>query len=243
MTRLKSIFSAIIGAMLLLTACEPAENSYIYDEYDLNIFTVSANRKLEPELIDTMLSVNNLDDFDLKAGDRVCLYLHNHLDLYNSKNSYREIINLVEKVPTSAMPQRESIDASSYDLPLNIYMYYYNPATWIWKNILNINVTFAAKPEATDFVMVLHGIKEDYVEFNLLAKTTEPSERYSSKLLSYDIKEITTLFTDEEKESLKGHEKLKFRIYLKNKGEDGKLSDKAYYVERGEFINPLFKQL
>lgn len=242
MTRLKSIFSAIIGAMLFFTACDPVENSYIYDEYDLNIFTVSGNKKLEPEFLDTLLSAKNFDDFDLKAGDRVCLYLHNHLDVYNPKNSYLEILNLVEKIPTSAMPQRESIDASSYDLPLNIYMYYYNPATWIWKNILNINVTFAAKPEATDFVMVLHGIKEDYVEFNLLAKTTEPSERYSSKLLSYDIKDITTLFTDEEKEALKGYEKLKFRIYLKNKGEDGKLSDKAYYVERGEFVNPLFKQ-
>lgn len=242
MTKSKIIFSFFIGILLFFTACDPIENSYIYDSYQVNVFTVTGSKKLKPDFLDTLLSVNNFDKYDLKTGERACLYLHDHLDIYSPKNSYLEIVNLVEKIPTLDMPQRESIDDSSYNLPLNVNMYYYNPSIWVWNNILNINVVFAAKPEATEFVMVLHGIKDDFVDFNLLAKTTEPSDKYSSKLLSYNIKDITTLFTDEEKEALKGYEKLKFRINLKNKGEDDKLLDKPYFVEKGDFANPLFKQ-
>ena len=75
---------------------------------------------------------------------------------------------------------------------------------------------------------------------DLLAKAEEPLEEKSTKLLSYDLVNLEAMFTDVEKESLKSFEKLKFRIYMKEKNKDGKLLDRPYNTVAGEYANPLY---
>ena len=239
MNRVKGIFYALVG-FVLLVACEPVENSYTSDTYLLDIYKVNNNTSLAAEFGDTSLFVSNFSEFKLKPGDRACLYLHSHLDAYNSKNNSLRIVDVVEVIPTLAIEQRDALDAAEYDLPLRAKAYYYNPAIWIWDNRLNVNAVFAAKPDATDFAMTVRGVAKDTVMVNLLAKTTEASNEYSSRLLAYDLANIGEMLTPEEQEALKSYEKLIFRIYLKNKGKDGQLIEIPYFVEKGTFANPLY---
>jgi hypothetical protein len=239
MNRVKGIFYALVG-LVLLVACEPVENSYISDTYLLDIYKVNNNTSLTAEFNDTFMYVNNFSEFKLKPGDRACLYLQSHLDAYNSKNNSLRIVDVVEVIPTLAIEQRDALDAAEYDLPLRAKAYYYNPAIWIWDNRLNVNAVFAAKPDATDFAMTVRGVAKDTVMVNLLAKTTEASNEYSSRLLAYDLANIGEMLTPEEQEALKSYEKLIFRIYLKNKGKDGQLIEIPYFVEKGAFANPLY---
>lgn len=239
MNRVKGIFYALVG-FVLLVACEPVENSYISDTYLLDIYKVNNNTSLTAEFNDTFMYVNNFSEFKLKPGDRACLYLQSHLDAYNSKNNSLKIVELVEIIPTLTFEQRDALDAAEYDLPLRAKAYYYNPAIWIWDNRLNVNAVFAAKPDVTDFAMTVRGVAKDTVMVNLLAKTTEASNEYSSRLLAYDLANIGEMLTPEEQEALKSYEKLIFRIYLKNKGKDGTLVEKPYLVEKGEFANPFY---
>ena len=239
MNRVKGIFYALVG-FVLLVACEPVENSYISDTYLLDIYKVNNNTSLTAEFNDTFMYVNNFSEFKLKPGDRACLYLQSHLDAYNSKNNSLRIADVVEVIPTLAIEQRDALDAAEYDLPLRAKAYYYNPAIWIWDNRLNVNAVFAAKPDVTDFAMTVRGVAKDTVMVNLLAKTTEASNEYSSRLLSYDLANIGEMLTPEEQEALKSYEKLIFRIYLKNKGKDGQPIEIPYFVEKGTFANPLY---
>ena len=239
MNRVKGIFYALVG-FVLLVACEPVENSYISDTYLLDIYKVNNNTSLTTEFNDTFMYVNNFSEFKLKPGDRACLYLQSHLDAYNSKNNSLRIVDVVEVIPTLAIEQRDALDAAEYDLPLRAKAYYYNPAIWIWDNRLNVNAVFAANPDATDFAMTVRGVAKDTVMVNLLAKTTEASNEYSSRLLAYDLANIGEMLTPEEQEALKSYEKLIFRIYLKNKGKDGQLIEIPYFVEKGAFANPLY---
>ena len=239
MNRVKGIFYALVG-FVLLVACEPVENSYISDTYLLDIYKVNNNTSLTAEFNDTFMYVNNFSEFKLKPGDRACLYLQSHLDAYNSKNNSLRIVDVVEVIPTLAIEQRDALDAAEYDLPLRAKAYYYNPAIWIWDNRRNVNAVFAAKPDVTDFAMTVRGVAKDTVMVNLLAKTTEASEEYSSRLLAYDLANIGEMLTPEEQEALKSYEKLIFRIYLKNKGKDGQLIEIPYFVEKGAFANPLY---
>lgn len=235
----KGMFYAIVGFVLLI-ACEPVQNSFISDSYLLDIYKINNNTGLTPEFGDTTLFVSNFSEFKLKPGDRACLYLHKHLDAYNSKNNDLKIVELVEIIPTLPLEQRDALNVAEYDLPLRATMYNYNPSIWIWDNRLNVNALFAAKPDATDFAMTVNGIANDTVMVNLLAKTTEASNEYSSKLLAYDLANIGEMLTHEEQEALKSYEKLIFRIYLKNKGKDGQLIEIPYFVEKGAFANPLY---
>lgn len=239
MNRVKGIFYALVGFVLLI-ACEPVDNSYFSDTYLLDIYKVNNNTSLTAEFGDTSLFVSNFSEFKLKPGDRAYLYLHSHLDAYNSKNNSLKIVELVEIIPTLTFEQRDALNVAEYDLPLRATMYNYNPSIWIWDNRLNVNVLFAAKPDATDFAMTVRGVAKDTVMVNLLAKTTEASNKSSSKLLAYDLANIGEMLTPEEQEALKSYEKLIFRIYLKNKGEDGTLVEKPYLVEKGEFANPFY---
>lgn len=240
MDKLKVIFLNVIVAVLLLVSCGPMENSYVSDSYTIDVFTVNNGATLTPEFDDTLLRVKNFADFDLQPGERVSLHMHKHFDAYNPKNSYLEIVDLLEKIPTLSIAQREDVVPDGYDLPLGVSPYFYQPSIWVWDNRLNVNALFRAKADATDFVMSLRDIRKDTVSLNLLAKSDEPTETLSAKLLSYNLENIDALFTNEEKEALKGYKKLVFNIYMKNKDKEDKLSDKLYFVEKGEFLNPLY---
>lgn len=251
MNKLKEIFYAL-AAVVLFVACEPVENSYVVDGNILDIYTVNSGMTITQEFDDSLLSVGNIGNFDLQAGDRVCLYLYYHYDLYNIKNNRFGIVDVVDKIPTLSIAERESVDTAGYDMLLgstNYLMYnvgnksYFLPKAyniWIWDNRLNVIASFPSKPQNTDFVMSLRSVKNDTVNFNLLGKTTAPLDTVCTKLLSYDLKNFKTLLTDDEKAQLRTHEKLKFQIYMKNKNSKDSLIEQCWGVMHGEFVNPLF---
>lgn len=240
MNNLKGIFYTAVLSVLLLVSCGPIENTNTFDIVKLDIYTVNAGSTLTEEFDDSSFTVRNFSDFDLQIGDRVCLFVHGYFDFYNPKNSYQEIRALVEKIPTLTITERGAVNESDYDLPLRSYDYCCQPNTWLWNNRLNVNALFAAKPEATDFVMSLREVRNDTVCLNLLAKSTMPSDTLFTKLLSYDLNNIDSLFTSEERDSVKKHEKLTFRIYMKNKNSKDSLVEQTWGINKGEFVNPLF---
>ncbi len=232
-------------SMFSLVSCEPGEVYHYEEGYISNIFTVN-KATLQPEFEDTLYRViNHPNDFGLETGDRAHILLHYYFDAYSGKKPEWDIVSVVEKIPTLDIAPREDVDASSYDLPLDIYEYEllqsYQWPIWIWENRLNVNVRFGSVAEKTDFVMSLRGIENDTVRLNLLAKTTAPSDTLYTKLLSYDLNKINTLFTEEEKNSLQDYEKLIFRIYLKNKDANGNMCEEKWGVMKGQFVNPLHK--
>lgn len=241
MSNIKGIFFALV-CMLSVMACEPVQNELTYDTDILDIYTVKNGNVLVPEFYgDSSVYVDNIKDFDLQAGDRVTLILHYHFDAYNTKENYLKIMELVEKIPTLSMSPRDGAEDVAYGLPLGVMDYlYYKPHMWVWNNRLNVNVLFDANPETTEFKLTLRGIANDTVTMNLLAKADEPLEKKSAKLLSYDLADLPGMFSDDEKVALKSYEKLKFRVYMKEKDKDGKLLDRPYTVVTGEYANPLY---
>ena len=240
MDKLKGIFYTVF--ILLFCACDPVEPEFTYDEKFLDIYTVKYGNALVPELYaDSTIYVSNFSDYGLKFGDRVTLVLHYHLNAYDSKDNYVNIVELVEKIPTLSITPRETEDDAEYDLPLGVRDYMaFKPYIWVWNNRLNVNALFAANPETTSFRMSLRGVANDTIMMDLLAKADEPLEEKSTKLLSYDLVNLEAMFTDAEKEALKSFEKLKFRIYMKEKNKDGKLLDRPYNTVTGEYANPLY---
>lgn len=239
MNKLKVIFYSLI-ATVLFVACEPVENSYVTHGYVPNIYTVNSSYTLTPEFSDSLISVSNIGEFDLQPGDRVYLTLYYYNDLYNPKKNELKIYNVIEKIPTLSIAEHDSVNAADYDLLLRPYGYYFQPSMWVWNNRLNVNVLFASKPEDADFAMSLRGVKNDTVNFDLLAKTTVPLDTACTKLLSYDLNNFETLFTDEEKAGLRTHEKLKFSVFMNNKNSKDSIVEYRWDVVTGEFVNPLY---
>ena len=239
MNKLKGLLYTLV-VTLLFAACEPVESSYTVDGNVPGIYTVKNGSVLAQELTDSLLTVSNIGDFDLQVGDRVYLALYYFYDLYNPKNNELKIVDVIEKIPTLSVTERDSVNAAGYDLPLRPYGYYFQPSMWVWDNRLNVNALFAAKPEDVDFVMSLRNVRNDTVNFNLLAKTTAPMDTACTKLLSYDLNNFGTLLTEEEKVGLKNHKKLNFCVFMKNKTAKDSLIEQRWDVATGEFANPLY---
>ena len=243
MNRFKFISGAVLGVLMLFVACDPAENSYTADTYTVDVYTVGSYNTLTPEFEDTLLTVSNFSSFDLTPGERVCLYMHQHFDAYDSRANKLEIVQIVERIPTLYLTPREEVDASEYNMPLGTTPYWYKPNVWMWNDILNVSTRFYAKKEATEFAMSVRAVRNDTIQLNLSAKTTAPSDTLAARLLSYDLDNIATFLTDDEKASLKGYEKLKFRIFMKEnvKTSTGKdsIAECAWNVTNAEFVNPV----
>lgn len=239
MNKLKGLFYTLV-ATLLFVACEPVEYSYTMDGNVPGIYTVKSGSILAQELTDSLLAVSNIGDFDLQVGDRVYLTLYYFYDLYNPKNNELKIVDVIEKIPTLSVTERDSVNAAGYDLLLRPYGYYFQPSMWVWDNRLNVNALFASKPEDVDFVMSLRNVRNDTINFNLLAKTTAPKDTVCTKLLSYDLNNFEALLTEEEKVGLKNYKKLNFFVYMKNKNSKDSLIEQRWDVSTGEFANPLY---
>ena len=112
MNRFKFISGAVLSVLMLFVACDPAENSYTADTYTVDVYTVGSYNTLTPEFEDTLLTVSNFSSFDLTPGERVCLYMHQHFDAYDSRANKLEIVQIVERIPTLYLTPREEVDAS-----------------------------------------------------------------------------------------------------------------------------------
>lgn len=245
MNRLAGIFLSLV-ALLSLFSCGPGEVYHIEEGYVSSIYTVN-KATLQPEFEDTLYRVtNHPNDFGLETGDRAHILLHYYFDAYSGKQTEWDIVQVIEKIPTLDISPRESIDTASYDLPfsgLDMYELYgaYVRPEWVWNNRINVNVKYNAVPEKTHFAMTVCGISNDTIKLNLLAKTEQTCDSVRTKLLSYDLNNISDLLTDDEKSAVNGYEKLKFRVYLKYKDIEGKLHNNSFPIIVGDIANPLRK--
>jgi hypothetical protein len=244
MNGIKSIFFTAIAVVLLLVSCMPAEQSFTQEAYKSYIFTVN-KATLKPEFEDTLYRVsNNPWDFGLETGDRAHILLHFYYDAYSGKKPDWEITEVYEIIPTRTIVARDSFDTTGYDLPFTSRTPYevsdhYLHADWIWENRLNVNMTFKAVPDSTQFAMVFDGVSGDTVRLNLMAKTMRPSGKKVSKLLTYDLNGIADMLTDTEKGKLKNYETLKVRVNAQYLDMKDSVFNYSFNVRNGEFVNPL----
>lgn len=247
MNRLLRIFPLAAVAVVMLVSCGPGEISSEEWGYVSSIYTVDKHT-LRPEFEDTLYRINNFDEFssELATGDRAHILLYYYQDYYSAKGRLWKINRIVEKIPTMALTAREDIDADTCDMPFTGLPYYelygrHARPEWIWKNKLNVNVSFKSVVDSTMFAMKLRGVSNDTLHMNLLAKSYRPSDKKYSKLLTFDLNGIDTLLTKEEKSALKNYEKLKFRVHLKYENEKEQVVDMSFPVMAGDIDNPVYK--
>ncbi|MBO7230273.1 MAG: hypothetical protein J6V20_02545 [Bacteroidaceae bacterium] len=242
MNKFSGIFLTAVSVFTFL-ACGPGEISYVEEGYLSGIYTAN-KATLRPEFEDTLYRMNNKPwDFGLETGDRAHVLLHYTFDAYNGKGVEWEIVNVVEEIPTLSLSPREEIDSSVYDMPFDGYTYYelydsYMRPEWVWNNMINVNVKYKAVAEKTQFVMAVRGVSNDTINLNLFAKTEQLSDTARTKLLTFDLNDIGSLLTDEEKVAINGYERMKFRVHLKYKDKTGKLHDNSFPIMVGDIANP-----
>ena len=90
-----------------------------------------------------------------------------------------------------------------------------------------------------DSISTYRGVSNDTINLNLLAKTEQPSDTARTRLLTFDLNNIGSLLTDEERVAINGYERMKFRVYLKYKDKEGKLHDNVFPIVVGDIANPV----
>lgn len=242
---MKKFFSLLVAfiSVIAFWSCGPVTPEGTFEQYLETIYTVKKSAAV-PEFEDTAFYVKNIDEYGLVTGDRVHMGLHYYYDAYSGKKGEWNIVKMVRKIPVRSIVARENIETSEYDMPFEGLVFYelfdsYLWPDWIWENRLNINVGFKAPAEKTQIEMVMHGVANDTIKLHLVAKSDENSNIATTQLLTYNLEDIPSLLTEEEKDGLKEYEKLNFRIYYKLKDGD-KLKDTNFTIKRGEFKNPLY---
>ena len=243
MNKFTGIFLVLIS-LFALWACDPIENSYKQEGYISRIYTVN-KAALRPEFEDTLYRMTNEPwEFGLETGDRAHVLLHYKYDAFNGKGVEWEVFKVIEEIPTLNLTPREEIDADTCDMPFSgltpyeLYDSYMRPE-WVWNNMINVNVVYKAVAEKTRFAMTVRGVSNDTISLNLLAKTEQPSDTARTRLLTFDLNNIGSLLTDEERIAINGYERMKFRVHLKYKDKEGKLHDNVFPIVVGDIANPV----
>ena len=136
------------------------------------------------------------------------------------------IVNVVEKIPTRSITAQDSAMCADFTTPftaLNFYEFmdrFCNPL-WVWNDCQNINITYKGVEEGAEFAMVVRGVADDCLELQLLAKANTIGEVETTKLLTFDLKNVGDFLSKEQKDSVAGIDSLRTRIYFQclDKGE------------------------
>lgn len=245
MNKLCKIFLSIAASFVVLVSCGPGEISNESWGYVSHIYTVDKHT-LRPEFEDTLFRMSNFEEFahELSTGDRAHILLYYYHDHYSSMAPDWKIVEVIEKIPTLQLASRDEIDLAAYDMPFTGLAYYetssaYIDPVWLWKDKLNVNAVFRSDADKTEFAMSVKEVKNDTLHMNLLARTTMPSSKDTTKLLTFDLTDIGSMLTADEKASLRVYDKLKFRVHLKYIDNKGTVKDNKFDVLRGEFVNPM----
>lgn len=224
---MKKFFGYILLALsaILVWSCEPAESGFTQTIYIDNIFTVNKHT-LRPEFEDTTYMMQNMASYPLQTGDRARIIIKYYYDAYSGKLPEWNIVNVVEKIPTRSITAQDSAMCADFTTPFTAINYYElmdrfcNPL-WVWNDCQNINITYKGVEEGAEFAMVVRGVADDCLELQLLAKANTIGEVETTKLLTFDLKNVGDFLSKEQKDSVAGIDSLRTRIYFQrlDKGE------------------------
>ena len=225
MKNMKKCYSIVVAsvATIIMWACGPAEAGFTQHFTLEGLYTVN-KATVAPEFSDTFFFVNNIDDYDLKTGERAFIVMDYYYDAYSGKAGAWNIKSVKEKVPVYPLSLRSDIDESAYATPitgLRAVGYFYDKLyTWVWKERQNISVEYRGVKEGALYAMAVRGVTEDgCVEFDLFINAEESNETVSV-LLTFDISNVADLLTDEQKALLPENGDIKTKIYAKRKKGD-----------------------
>lgn len=226
---IKLFFVSVVAA--LVASCDPAESEYKYETYVDNIYTVN-KATVQPEFSDTAYFVENMDKFGLKTGDRARMVLHFYHDAYSGLRPSWNISQLIEVIPTRELSAMDSTLLASYITPLDLDYYetsdrYLQPV-WLWNNRQNINVKFKGVADGADFKLMVRGVSNDCVEFDLVAKVNSTNSVVNKKLLTFDLSQVGSLLSNEQKQQLAAKDSLRTMVYFKYENAKGEVSEKSF---------------
>lgn len=217
---MKKLYSAVaaVVAAVIMWACGPAEMGYTQEFTLQGLYTVN-KATVAPEFSDTMLFVRNMEEYDLKTGDRAMLLLHYYYDAFSGKAAQWNIREILKRIPVYPLSSYADVDTVAYQTPITglqplNFFNDFEAMTWVWKDMQNICIKYKGVEENASFALAVRGVKDGYVELELFVDADE-GEKEITTLLTFDIANITDFLSDEEKALLPAGKEIKTKIYTK----------------------------
>ncbi len=235
MKKFYSIIAAF-SAAVLVWSCGPAEVGYTQEFTLQGLYTVN-KATVEPEFSDTSFFVRNIEEYDLKTGDRALILLHYYYDAYSGKAAQWNIREILKRIPVYPLSFPAEVDSAAYLTPITgvqplNFFNSFEALTWIWKGKQNLCVKYKGVEDGASFAMTVRGVNEGFVELELFVDAKE-SDTETATLLTFDIRNIADYLSDEQKTLLPAEiDSLKTKIYTKRM-KNGRLED---WVIPGNYI-------
>lgn len=235
MKKFYSIIAAF-SAAVLVWSCGPAEVGYTQEFTLQGLYTVN-KATVEPEFSDTSFFVRNIEEYDLKTGDRALILLHYYYDAYSGKAAQWNIREILKRIPVYPLSFPAEVDSAAYLTPITgvqplNFFNSFEALTWIWKGKQNLCVKYKGVEDGASFAMTVRGVNEGFVELELFVDAKE-SDTETATLLTFDIRNIADYLSDEQKSLLPAEiDSLKTKIYTKRM-KNGRLED---WVIPGNYI-------
>ena len=235
MKKFYSIIAAF-SAAVLVWSCGPAEVGYTQEFTLQGLYTVN-KATVEPEFSDTSFFVRNIEEYDLKTGDRALILLHYYYDAYSGKAAQWNIREILKRIPVYPLSFPAEVDSAAYLTPITgvqplNFFNNFEALTWIWKGKQNLCVKYKGVEDGASFAMTVRGVNEGFVELELFVDAKE-SDTETATLLTFDIRNIADYLSDEQKTLLPAEiDSLKTKIYTKRM-KNGRLED---WVIPGNYI-------
>ena len=235
MKKFYSIIAAF-SAAVLVWSCGPAEVGYTQEFTLQGLYTVN-KATVEPEFSDTSFFVRNIEEYDLKTGDRALILLHYYYDAYSGKAAQWNIREILKRIPVYPLSFPAEVDSAAYLTPITgvqplNFFNSFEALTWIWKGKQNLCVKYKGVEDGASFAMTVRGVNEGFVELELFVDAKE-SDTETATLLTFDIRNIADYLSDEHKTLLPAEiDSLKTKIYTKRM-KNGRLED---WVIPGNYI-------
>ena len=218
MKKLYSLIAAL-AAVIFMSSCEPAEYGAWQTWTYYGIYTVN-KAKVAPELSDTSFYVKNIDDFNLKTGDRLFLTLQCYYNFYSELSPQWTLLSVGNVIPTYPLSSKDEIDSTVYTtpflevVPVDFYQEFY-ALTWVWQDKQNINLKYRGEKEGAKFAMTVNGVNDEgYVLLELFIDAEE-SDKETEVLLTFDISNVKDFLSAEEKALLPENGDIKTKIIVK----------------------------
>lgn len=227
---------AAFSAAVLVWSCGPAEVGYTQEFTLQGLYTVN-KATVEPEFSDTSFFVRNIEEYDLKTGDRALILLHYYYDAYSGKAAQWNIREILKRIPVYPLSFPAEVDSAAYLTPITgvqplNFFNSFEALTWIWKGKQNLCVKYKGVEDGASFAMTVRGVNEGFVELELFVDAKE-SDTETATLLTFDIRNIADYLSDEQKTLLPAEiDSLKTKIYTKRM-KNGRLED---WVIPGNYI-------
>ncbi|MBO7194223.1 MAG: hypothetical protein J6V47_08065 [Bacteroidaceae bacterium] len=218
---MKKFYSVIaaFSAAVIMWACGPAEIGYKQEFTLQGLYTVN-KATVAPEFSDTMFFVRNIEDYDLKTGDRALLLLHYEYDAYNGKAAQWTIEEVLKRIPVYPLSLKSDIDTDAYTTPITGLqpLNFFNAFTtrsWVWKGKQNLSIKYKGVEEGASFALTVRGVNNGSVEMELFIDAEE-SDKEVATLLTFDISNIADFLSDADKASLPSNiDDIRTTIYVK----------------------------